>query len=819
MADQPSEHGFQEWFHVQLEPVNPIQPDPIAKQSSFESMNAEDDQEEGWREKEFIQGSQIVKLSPDGKLIPLVRSVVDDPEDDKSDEESNDDDFEFLYGRQTPSTDGSVSPLQLTARSAPLTHEPVGSELSSSDAVTIRECSKANAGASIDSVLHQPSQPLPARLGGLPRMPSQALITMEPDKRDAFLDWKVEKAEKSLLPTPLRIPEKAVTKESRGLGSAPRTDSVVKGKKRETISHEDQNVVVEKGPAMLYEPENVSVSGKRVSEGSKHSGSLCDSTSSNSAVLYQHRLLPKTPTSLFGSVRQIPKPRTSMDSNADSMASNKYNVSVASSVSSRDKPLPPAPPAALGPAFEMLRRRNSVASGSRAMNRASPKEEQFRMAQGKLRSPRRSITPIQEGNKLDELATSPAPTTEPDEEDESHIHPLMRKNDLAVERYAGTKSMGSLLREFDHHRRHPSGSSSEIVSPDDMKSPFTQSSTTPSSYLHSPPSSPVPESGYESDSLSELPLFRSARSSPLNLLMNYKRASLDARASLEMNGPGSPYIRRNFKPERRRSREELKEYAEAIEAIHGMERLRDIDDEIKDALVLEKKDLINLGDIPNPSLSKISLSPVANRTWPMKKKSSLLRKLSFAELGSEAQGMRERSSTMSSGSIIQHSPVGIRSLSGSSGNTNTTDGGALPIHTPTSSVAPDTPRKNTLGRVFGSWAQRNRHELVMKDISTRGHELEIMEPAKEEHEDMGNGPEEDKSKEEEKPKTIHGRSFLKRFVKATPILLTLKVLTFDSAGRKGQTDSKHFGNSASVRDRSSSILVDIWIGKTEWRDF
>ncbi|MCJ1243452.1 hypothetical protein MMC30_000649 [Trapelia coarctata] len=734
MAGQIPVDGAQEWFHTQMEPSRLSQAEPIPKQASFESMKAEDDQEEGWRTKEFVQGSQVVQLSPDGKPLPLVRIVVDDPENSKSDDNDDDDDFEFLYGRQTPSTDGSVSPLLLT--DGPLTHEHVGSELSSSDAVTIRQYSKADAGESIDTVLHAPSRPLPARLGGIPRMPSQTLMTMEPDKRDAFLDWKLEKAEKSLLPTPLRIPEKAVTKGSRGPARAPNNGSVIKGKKRERTSDEDQSWVDEKKLAMLNGSEGISVIVRGGPEESKRSISGCDSLSANSIVSYQQRPLPQTPTSMLGSGKKIPKVHASLSSNADSMASRKYNASVSSSSSSMGKPLPPIPPLQLAQALELLRKQNSRSSGMRVMHRASPNQEQFCTVKDSLRSPRRSISPIQEG---DDLAHSPAPPTELDSEAESHIHPLERKQALASQRVAEQEGMTSMFQLSRHRRQLSDGSSSEIVSPADMKSPFTRSSNTPSTYLHSPPSSPIqPELGYESDSLSELPLFRSARASPLNLIMNYKRASLEARASLEMTGPEAPYIRRNFRPERRRSREAMKEYAQAIEAINGLERLRDIDDEIKDALVLGKHELINLGDIPNPNLSKVSLSPVANRSWPMKKKSSLLRKISTVDLGSETRATRESSSTVSSGSLLQQSPVGIRSLSGSSANT--TDPGALPIFTPTSSVAPE-------------------HAVALKDIANKTYELQVMEAPKKDTEAVVNVPKEDR------PKTPHGHSFLKSWKK------------------------------------------------------
>ena len=774
MAGQPSIHGSQDGLHMQMEPVSQIQTDPGAKHSSFASMHAEEDYEEGWREKQFGPGSQVVKIGSHGKIIPLIRDVVAGPIDDPKNDSSDDGD-EFLYGHQTPSTDGSISPLLLTAGSRSLTHKPVDSKLSASDTVTIRDCSIAKADESIDAVLHEPFKPLPAGLGGLPRKPSQALIALEPDKRDAFLDWTAEKAEKSLLPTPLRIPDKAVTKGPRGPTSAPSKDTVIKGKKRERDSHEGQSAVEEKGLATLSEPKAVPVNSPQDSEGNKRLGPACESISPISAVFYQNRPLPQTPTPMSAFVRQTPNARTSIDSSAGSIASQKYSASVSSTVSLRDKPLPPDPPVALAPAFEMLRNRNSGVIVRKAGRRASPNEEQFRAVQAYLRSPRRSISPIQEGPQPEDLVHSPAPLTEPDDEDESHIHPLMRKDALAAKRYAEAKDLKPTpaMPELSQHRRQLSdGSSSEIVSPADMKSPFTRSSDTPSSYLHSPSSSPIPESTYESDGISELPLFRSVRASPVNLLMNWKRASMETRASAEMSGPESPYIQRNCRPERRRSREALKEYAEALEAINGLERLRDIDAENKDALVLGKHELINLGDIPNPNLSKISLSPVAHKSWPMKKKSSLLRKISNVDLQQESCATRESYSTMSSGSITQQSPGEIKSLSGSSEKTNTTDG-LLPVCTPSNPVAPVTPRKatNSFELVFGSWGHKKERAIVMKDAPKRGHELEVLEAPKKNPGDVGNGQEVDKAT------GAHGHSFLKRSVQATLTLLMLSVLT------------------------------------------
>jgi len=755
MAGRLPVHRSKEWFHAQLEPVHSIRPfqaGPRQQLSSPELMHAQNDRKEDLGERKYIQGSQVVKLDHDGKLIPLVRSVTDDLEDEPSDNEA------YLFaGYQTPGSDGSVSPLLLAAGWS-LTPGPVGSELSSSDAVTIREFSTAYASEPIDLILHErskpPSKPPTCPLPALPRMPSLALMEMEPSKREDYVNWTPGKAEKALLPTPLRIPDKAVTKGSRRVASAPTEEYVNKGKKKDETNGQYHNVFDENGPAMLYGSGHASVGAEGGAQWGKRSVSAGDSMGTDSLVLYQQRLLSQSPSPfpLSWSDRKWHNAHLSLSAETDSTTSHKYHASVSSSASSTDKPLPPLPPASLGPALEMLRKRNSGSKGKMPMYRASQDQEQFRSIQRNLRSPRRSISPIQEGNDLDDLASSPPPPTEADEEegDESHVHPLFRKNSIISESYAegeNSKPTPAQLPSFGHRPTVSDGSNPDIVAPADMKSPFTRSSKPPSSYLYSPPLSPTPpEHENEADTLAELPVIRSARSSG-------QRSSAEARTSLEMSGPEASYIRRNFMAERRRSREEMKEYAEAIEDIYGLARLRDIDEDLEAPLVLGRHELFKLGDIPNPTFSKVSLSPIAERTWPMKKKSSLLKRISTFEFQPVTRGPRESSSTISSGSLVQHSPGGCGHLSGSSGDT--TDRDTLPTYTPATSVAPDTPSRKRLMDVFRSKSLKKEHAVTVQDSSKEGHELVVMEPLKEEHEATAKGL------EENGPKGTRGQPILR----------------------------------------------------------
>lgn len=739
--------GPKEWFHAEMEPahsIRPFQVHPRQQLSSSELMHPEDDPEQGFGERIYTQGSQVVKLDRDGKLIPLVRSVVDDFEEEPSDVEAS-----LFAGRRTPGSDGSVSPLVLAAGRS-LTPGPLGSELSSSDAVTIREFSTTNAGGSMDFILHKrskpPSKPPNCPLPALPRMPSLALMGMEPSKREDYAKWTPEKAEKALLPTPLRIPDKAVTRGSRRIASAPTKGLVDKGKGKDGINCEAQSVVDEERRARLHGSVHASVSDAGGSEWGKRSLSAGDFMGRDSLVSHQQRLLAQSPSPfpLSSSDREWHNTHLSLSSEADSRTSHKYPVSVSSSASSTDKPLPPIPPASLGPALEMLRSRNSGSKGKIAMYRASQDPEQIRSIQRNLRSLRRSISPIQEGDDLDDLASSPPPPTEAaeEEDDESHIHPLFRKNLIAAESYAEAqdlKPMPARVPSFRHSSTLSDGSNPEIVAPADMKSPFTRNSKPPSSYLYSPPLSPAPpEPEYESDTIAQLPAIHSARSSGLS-------TSAETRASLEMRGPDASYIRRNFMAERRRSREEMKAYAQAIEYINGLTRVWNIDEELEAPLVLGRHELFKLGDIPNPTFSKVSLSPIAEKTWPMKKKSSLLKKISTLDLHPGTRGTRESSSTLSSGSLVQLSPRRFGHLSGSSGDT--TDRDTLPTYTPASSVAPDTPSRKRFMDIFGSKSLKKEHPNAVKDSSTEEHELLMLEPLKEEHGATterleGNGPKE-----------------------------------------------------------------------------
>ena len=293
----------------------------------------------------------------------------------------------------------------------------------------------------------------------------------------------------------------------------------------------------------------------------------------------------------------------------------------------RDKPLPALPPAA----HELLSRRNTTASSTKPTSRDA-KDFSLHSKYSKIphdcdmtvkRYPAslRMKTTSSETSSTNSTRQRLRPSIEERNISQELVHPAFRKEALDSSNSVGTKdslrNVPLVMASYAHRRIMSNSTQSSMVSP--SKPP----SSPPSSYLHSPPMSPKNPSVAFSDPLP----FRSTRDSPLTLLSEFCRSPSRTRVSLEMTGPDSPYIRRNYLPEPRRSRDGLKEYAEAIEAVHGLIRDGDIDDENEDPLVLKKHELLTCGDIPNPSVTKVNLLSSNSRTWPMKKKSSRLRRV------------------------------------------------------------------------------------------------------------------------------------------------------------------------------------------------
>lgn len=777
MASQPPGYGFKGLFHRQMEPVHPLHKERTQQKASSELTGAESHPKYDSRKPEYVQGSQITMSDPDSEFMPSASSAEEPPEEDQSDS-----DDEFLYGRQSLCTDRSLSPSLLPA--GLLTQRPVGRELSSPSAITVRKRSTANSGEPIHSVLHDfskpPSKPPSSPLPSLPRMPSLAVMSMNPIDRADYVSWRPDRAEKSLLPTPLKIPKKTVIIGAGASASADDERLWFKGNQQESANDAKNAMVKEERQAIfsaLGQTPNIEQGG----EEDKCSRSLFGPTGMRHFISYDQGLSSQFSPWWTEPDRRIRTAQLSSRSTSESITSHKHHTSVSSSSSSTDKPLPAVPQVALGPASEMPQTRNSGSNGKRTMHSASPNQEQFRRVKDSLRSPRRSFSPIPEGNQLDSLARRPPTPAEGEDDFGFQGHPLLRQATLASKREAEAKEQADYESEALIHplfrqaslaamredeakdlkqrpsRLPPSGPRRTLSdrSASETISPSMPHSEPPSTYLSSPPSSPTPpQDESELDTLSELPPFRSTRSSPQELLANYRRTSVEARASLEMSGPESLFIRRNFRPELRRSREALKEYAEAIEAIHGLKRIGDIDDEIPGALVLGKHELYNCGDIPNPSVSKVNLSPVAAKFWPMKKKTSLLKRLNTVDSEPGARGTRESSSTMSSASLMHQTS---NSFSGSSDRT--TDTGSkevLPDYSPASSMSPNTPSRKRFIDLFGTMASKKEHELVMKAPSEEGHELRAMQSSKQGDVAVF------KDLEEGKPKATRGHGFLKK---------------------------------------------------------
>ena len=300
----------------------------------------------------------------------------------------------------------------------------------------------------------------------------------------------------------------------------------------------------------------------------------------------------------------------------------------------REKPLPTLPPAAR----ELLLRRNTTSSSTKPSSRDATdlslhskysKKPQDRDSALRRPVPSRIKNPFSETSSTTSTHQRSRSSIGEQNISQALIHPAFRQHALnSSNRFAtkdGRRNVPVVVACYGHNRIMSDSTQSSMVSP--SKPP----SSPLSSYLHSPPMSPK----YPSNSFSDPLPYRSARGSPLTLVSEFARSSSNARTSLEMTDPDSPYIRRNYLPEPRRSRDGLKEYAEAIETMHGLIRDGDIDDENEDPLILKKHELLTYGDIPNPSVTKVNLTAGNNKTWPMKKKSSRLRRMSIVKLSNQ----------------------------------------------------------------------------------------------------------------------------------------------------------------------------------------
>jgi hypothetical protein len=137
-----------------------------------------------------------------------------------------------------------------------------------------------------------------------------------------------------------------------------------------------------------------------------------------------------------------------------------------------------------------------------------------------------------------------------------------------------------------------------------------------------------------------------ARKSPLNRTTSDPQKYLTAHTPSRVTDAMAHAAHDTWSASGRLSPEGMKAYAEAMDEIHEMDRMTDFDAEIKDALVVPKHELINLEGKFHPNLSKVSLTTYNNRSWPMKKKTSVLRRLDDMSDGTRSH----RSSTSSSSS-------------------------------------------------------------------------------------------------------------------------------------------------------------------------
>ncbi|MCJ1315102.1 hypothetical protein MMC15_000418 [Xylographa vitiligo] len=123
-------------------------------------------------------------------------------------------------------------------------------------------------------------------------------------------------------------------------------------------------------------------------------------------------------------------------------------------------------------------------------------------------------------------------------------------------------------------------------------------------------------------------------------------SSIRRSISMRTTGVDAPFILRDFRPQKRVSIDCMKEYAQAIEDIHGLERIKAFEAFNENFINIPKEQFRVLPTgLTSPSVSQLSLRNVPDKPWPMKKKSSNLRRVTDAI----APARIESFSTFSSG--------------------------------------------------------------------------------------------------------------------------------------------------------------------------
>ncbi|MCJ1435504.1 hypothetical protein MMC27_004878 [Xylographa pallens] len=137
-------------------------------------------------------------------------------------------------------------------------------------------------------------------------------------------------------------------------------------------------------------------------------------------------------------------------------------------------------------------------------------------------------------------------------------------------------------------------------------------------------------------------------------------SSIRRSTSMRTTGADSPFILHESRPQKRLSIDCIKEYAQAMDDIHGLQRVKPLDAINENFLHIPKEQFRILPTgLTSPSVSELSLRNAPVTPWPMKKKSSNLRRV--ADAAPPAHVERESYSTLSSGAT--HSDTVARSAS------------------------------------------------------------------------------------------------------------------------------------------------------------
>ncbi|MCJ1379078.1 hypothetical protein MMC17_002178 [Xylographa soralifera] len=133
---------------------------------------------------------------------------------------------------------------------------------------------------------------------------------------------------------------------------------------------------------------------------------------------------------------------------------------------------------------------------------------------------------------------------------------------------------------------------------------------------------------------------------PTSLDSTLSGASVRRSISMRTTGADAPFILHNSRLERRLSIDCIKEYAEAMDDIHGLERVKPLDAINENFIDIPKEQFRILPNgLTSPSVSQLSLKNIADKPWPMKKKSSTLRRVSDGVTSARIESF----STVSSG--------------------------------------------------------------------------------------------------------------------------------------------------------------------------